>query len=95
MALCLRALVLTTESDGTVLGHAVGPETFHGGSAGTVLANIRFAGDSCVLLGHGIVGEKEPESEDWLCEDIKNSIGDDLSVDVDVAGSISDTPDAI
>ena len=40
------------------------------------------------------MSEKEPKTEDWLGENVENGIGDDLSVDVDVAGSISDTPDA-
>lgn len=40
------------------------------------------------------MGEEEPEAEHWLSEDVKNGVGNDLSVDVDVAGSISNTPDA-
>ena len=40
------------------------------------------------------MGEQEPETKDGLGEDIKDGIGDDLGVDVDVVGSISDTPDA-
>ena len=39
------------------------------------------------------MGEEEPETKDGLGKDVKNSIGDDLSVDINVAGSISDTPD--
>ena len=46
------------------------------------------------LLGHGVMGEEEPESEYGLGEDVKDSIGNDLSIYADVAGSISDTPDA-
>lgn len=41
------------------------------------------------------MGEEEPESEDGLGEHIEDSVSDDLRVDVDVARSISDTPDTI
>lgn len=41
------------------------------------------------------MSEKEPESENGLGKDIEDSVGDDLGVNVDVAGSISDTPDAV
>jgi len=59
-----------------------------------VLAEIECVEARGILPGHGIVSEKEPESEDWLREDIENGVGDDLCVNVDVAGSISNTPDA-
>lgn len=41
------------------------------------------------------MGKEEPESKDWLGEDIENGVGDDLSINIDVARSISNTPDAI
>ncbi len=41
------------------------------------------------------MGEEEPEPEDRLGKDIEDSVCDDLRVDVDVAGSISNAPDAI
>ena len=40
------------------------------------------------------MGEEEPEAEDWLGEDIKDSIGDDFGIEADNAATISDTPDA-
>lgn len=40
------------------------------------------------------MGEEEPESENGLGKDVEDSVGDDLRVNVDVARSISDTPDA-
>ena len=39
------------------------------------------------------MGEEEPEAEDGLGKNVENSIGDNLSVDVNVAGSVSNTPD--
>lgn len=45
-------------------------------------------------VGHGVMGEEKPKTEDGLGEDVEDSVGDDFAVDVDVAGSISDTPDA-
>ena len=43
--------------------------------------------------GHVIMGEEKPETEDGLGEDVKDGVGDDFAVDIDVTGSISDTPD--
>lgn len=42
---------------------------------------------------HAVVGEEEPETKDGLGQDVQNSIGNDLSIDTDHAGTISDTPD--
>ncbi len=41
------------------------------------------------------MGEEKPESENGLGENIEDSISDNLGVNVNVAGSISDTPDAM
>ena len=38
------------------------------------------------------MGEEKPESEDGLGEHIKDSIGNDFSIDVDFARTISNTP---
>ena len=40
------------------------------------------------------MSEKEPEAEDGFGENVKDGIGDDLSVDINLAGSVGDTPDA-
>lgn len=40
------------------------------------------------------MSEKEPKSEDRLGENIEHSIGDDLSVNINVTRSIGNTPDA-
>ena len=39
------------------------------------------------------VSEQEPETEDGLGQDVKNSISDDLGIDTPLAGSISNSPD--
>ena len=41
------------------------------------------------------MGEEEPESENGLGKNIEHSVSDDLGVNIDIAGSISDTPDAM
>lgn len=41
------------------------------------------------------MGEEEPEAEDWLGEDIKNSIGNDLSIETNHASTVGNTPDAV
>jgi uncharacterized Zn-binding protein involved in type VI secretion len=44
-------------------------------------------------LGHALVGDEEPCAEDDLGHDIEDSVGDDLSVNGDLAGTVGDTPD--
>jgi hypothetical protein len=39
------------------------------------------------------MGEEEPETEDWLCEHIKDGIGDNLSVDIGETSATSNGPD--
>ena len=39
------------------------------------------------------MGKQEPESEHWLRKDVEDSVGNDLGINVDVAGTVSDTPD--
>ena len=40
------------------------------------------------------MGEEEPETEDGLGKDIEDSVCDNLGIDIDIARSISNTPDA-
>ena len=40
------------------------------------------------------MGEEEPETEDWLGKNIKDGVGNDLSIDIDLTGAIGNTPDA-
>lgn len=41
------------------------------------------------------VGDEQPNTEDGLGEDVKNSVGQDLAVDRDVAATVSNTPDTV
>ena len=40
------------------------------------------------------MGEEEPEAEDRLGKDVKDSIGNDLGIETDETGAISNAPDA-
>lgn len=77
-AIHLGTLVVVTDADGTLLAETLAPE----------------ATELNVGLGDGGVGEEEPGTEDGLGEDVKDGVGDDLLVNVHVAGAIGDTPDA-
>ena len=39
--------------------------------------------------------EEKPEAEHWLGEDIENSVGNDLSINIDLAGAVGNTPDTV
>jgi hypothetical protein len=69
--------IVLTNTDSTLAAEAVGPEA--------VKLNI--------ALAHVGVGNKEPGAEDGLCEDIENSVGDDLSIDASLARTVGNTPD--
>ena len=47
-----------------------------------------------VSLGHVHMGQKEPQAEHGLGQNIEDGIGNNLAVNVDVAGAIGNTPDA-
>ncbi len=76
---CLCTLIIITNADGALAAEAVGPE------AAKVYIGLR----------HGLMREQEPSTEHWLGKDVKNSVGQDLLVDIHVAGAIGDTPDAV
>ena len=69
--------IVLTDADGTLPVEAVGPET--------VELNIAFA-----EIG---MGNQEPGTEDTLGKNIQDSVGDNLAVNTDDAGTISKTPD--
>ena len=73
----LCTLVVITNTDGTLAAKAVGPES--------TKLNVGLWD-----LG---VGNEEPSTKDWLGKDVENSVGDDLLVNVHVAGAVGDTPD--
>jgi hypothetical protein len=73
----LGTLVVVTNADGALVAETLTPE----------------ATDLNVGLGDALVGEEEPCTEDGLGEDVKDGVGNDLLVNVHVAGAIGDTPD--
>ena len=46
------------------------------------------------LLCHGVMGEEEPETKDGLGKNVEDGVSNNLGVNTNVAGSISDAPDA-
>lgn len=50
--------------------------------------------DGC-SAGKVVMGEEKPETEDRLGEDVEHSVSDDFGIDINFAGSISDTPDTM
>jgi hypothetical protein len=44
--------------------------------------------------GHAVVGEEQPETEDWLGKNVENSVGDNFGIEANNAGTIGNTPDA-
>ena len=88
----LRTLVIVTNANGAVLGQTVGPEAFNGGRPSKGLAKVSNNGTKGYLLGHGIMGEEKPEAEDGLGQNIKDGIGNDFRINVNVARSIGNAP---
>lgn len=72
----LCTLVVITDADSAFARDTVSPE----------------AAELDVSLGHVHVCEKKPEAKDGLSEDIQDSVGDDFTIDVNVARPIRDTP---
>ena len=68
--------VVVTETESTLAVQAVGPE----------------ATKVDVGLAELSVGDDQPSTEDGLSKDIEDSIGDDLAVDTDTTGAISEAP---
>ena len=77
LANSLCALIVITHSDLTLTTKTLGPEAFEGWRG----------------AGHAVVGEEEPEAEDWLGEDVKNGVGNNLGINVGDAGTVSNAPD--
>ena len=48
-----------------------------------------------VGLWHVHVSEQEPKAEDGFGKDVKNGVGDDLAINIDLPGTIGDTPNAV
>ena len=74
--ICLRALVIVADTDGTLAGEAMSPE----------------ATKIDISLGHVHVSQEQPQTKDRLRQDVENSVSNNLAVDINVAGAISDAP---
>ena len=74
----------------------MGPEAVDRGRPNDIVSFV--PSNSSSIQGHSlrqaIVGEEKPEAKDGLGEDIEDGIGDDFGIETDVAGPVSDTPDA-
>ena len=75
----LRTLVILTNTDGTLAADTVGPE----------------ATKLNLSLGHALVGEEQPSTEDRLGEQVEDSVGNDLLVNGHLAGAIGNTPNTV
>lgn len=73
----LSTLIVVSDANGALRAEAMGP----------VSTNLNIG------LGHLGVSEQEPESEDGLRKDVEDGVGDDLSVDGGLAGTVGNTPD--
>lgn len=69
--------VVFTNADSTLAAEAVGPE----------------AVELSITLAHVGVDNEEPGTEDSLGENVENGVGNDLSVNTDLAGTVGNTPD--
>ena len=75
----LCTLVILTNTDSTLAADTVGPE----------------AAELDLSLGHALVGEEQPCTEDGLGEQIEDSVGNDLLVNGHLARAIGNTPDTV
>jgi hypothetical protein len=71
--------VILTKADSAVLVETVGPE----------------AGELDVALGEVGMGDQEPGTEDTLGKNIQDSVGDDLAINANLAGTVCKTPDTV
>jgi hypothetical protein len=74
----LSTLIILTNTDSTLAADTVGPET----------TKLNLS------LGHALVGEEQPSTEDRLGEQVEDSVGNDLLVNGHLAGAIGNTPNA-
>jgi len=73
----LRTLIVVTDTEGTLATETVGPE----------------ATKLNLSLRDGVVGVQEPGTKDRLGENVEHGVSNDLSVNVDLAGTVGNTPD--
>lgn len=71
--------VILTDADSTLAAEAVGPES------------VKLS----IALAHVGVDNEEPGTKDSLGENIEDGVGNDLSVNADLAGTVGNTPDTV
>lgn len=73
------SFIVITNSDAALCAEAIGPESLQGWGG----------------AGHAVVGEQEPEAEDWLGKNIENGVANNLSIETNKSATIGNTPNAI
>lgn len=71
--------IVLTNADSTLAAETVGPE----------------AVELSIALAQVGVDNEEPGTEDSLGKDIENCVGNNLSVNTDLAGAVGNTPDTM
>jgi len=79
MMIHLSTIIIVTDADAALATETLRPE----------------ATELNVGLGHTHVGKEEPSTKHGLGEDVKNGVGDDLTVNADLAGTVGDTPNTV
>jgi len=69
-------LVVITNSESSLAAEALGPESLKGWRSAR----------------HAVMGEQEPETEDWFGKDVQNGVSDDFLVDIDHMATFGETP---
>lgn len=69
--------VIVTETESTLTVKAVGPE----------------AAEVNIGLAELSVGDDQPSTEDGLSKNIEDGVGDDLAINANTAGTVSEAPD--
>ena len=77
MILMGLSTVIITEAEGTLTVEAVGPE----------------AAEVDISLTKLSMSDDQPGTEDGLSKNIKDSVGNDLAIDTNLAGTVSEAPD--
>lgn len=72
----VRRLVVITNSESSLAAEALGPESLKGWRSAR----------------HAVMGEQEPETEDWFREDVQDGVSDDFLVDIDHMATFGETP---
>jgi hypothetical protein len=70
--------VIVAETESTLAVEAVGPE----------------AAEVNIGLAELSVSDDQPSTEDWLSKNIEDGVGNDLAINTNATGTVSEAPDA-